>query len=190
MRPLPVELINFDAAWNGKTPVLTWATASEKNSAYFDIERSLDGATFEKVGQRQGAGNSSTRINYQFADVSLTVANATVYYRLRQVDTDGTTAFSPVRSLKTGAVSQAFQAGVLPNPYDKTVSVQFNSLSTAAVTLTVRNVLGQTVLTKTVSTAEGVQEVELSEAGSLPRGLYYLTVRQGNQQQVVRMSHQ
>ncbi|ALW84582.1 hypothetical protein AUC43_05475 [Hymenobacter sedentarius] len=170
--------------------VLTWATASEKNSAYFEIERSFDGESFESVGQRAGAGTTSARTNYQFVDTRLAQSAGTVYYRLRQVDATGETNYSPVRALQSSATARAIKAEVFPNPFDKTVTVQYYSLGTDAVTLTVRNVLGQTVLTQTVSTAEGVQEIKLSDAASLTRGMYYLTIRQGTQQQAVRISRQ
>ncbi len=191
VRPLPVELIGFDAAWAGKTPVLTWATASEKNNDYFAIERSSDGVAFQTIGKLAGAGSTSARTSYQYADGTLAqMAATTVYYRLRQVDTDGTTSFSPVRSLRVAAVvAQVFKANVFPNPYDSKVAVRVNSLGTDAISFTVRNVLGQTVLTKTVRVATGEQDVELAEATALPRGMYYLTVRQGNEQQVLRLSH-
>ncbi|SFQ24534.1 Por secretion system C-terminal sorting domain-containing protein [Hymenobacter arizonensis] len=188
--PLPVELISFDAAWNGKTPVLTWATATEKNSAFFDIERSFDGETFKAVGKHDAAGTTSARTNYKFVDASLgQTAAAVVYYRLRQVDVSGEMAYSPVRTLQVAATAKAFNAEVFPNPYDKTVAVQFTSLSNEAVSFIVRNVLGQTVLTKTVSAVAGSREEPLAEASALPLGMYYLTIRQGNQQQVLRLSH-
>ncbi|WP_157780941.1 T9SS type A sorting domain-containing protein [Hymenobacter sedentarius] len=190
LRPLPVELISFEAVKSDKVAVLTWATASEKNSAYFEIERSFDGESFESVGQRAGAGTTSARTNYQFVDTRLAQSAGTVYYRLRQVDATGETNYSPVRALQSSATARAIKAEVFPNPFDKTVTVQYYSLGTDAVTLTVRNVLGQTVLTQTVSTAEGVQEIKLSDAASLTRGMYYLTIRQGTQQQAVRISRQ
>ncbi|WP_426058167.1 T9SS type A sorting domain-containing protein [Hymenobacter sp. B1770] len=188
--PLPVELISFDAAWNDKTPVLTWATATEKNSAYFDIERSFDGETFSVIGKREAAGNTSARTNYQFVDAGLVRTTATtVYYRLHQVDVSGEDSYSPVRALQVAAASTAFNASVFPNPYDKKVEVEFNSSVASEVTFIIRNVLGQTVLTKTASFAAGAQKVGLDEAGSLPLGMYYLTIRQGGQQQVLRISH-
>jgi hypothetical protein len=188
--PLPVELISFTAQWNEKMPTLFWVTAMEKNSAYFDIERSYDGRTFSAIGKREAAGTTSSRTNYQFVDDKLRQGTtATVYYRLRQVDVDGTFVYSPVRTLRVAGAAQVFNAEAFPNPYDKTMSVQFNAFGTDAVTLTVRNVLGQTVLTKTVIAAAGVHKEEISEAGALPLGMYYLTIRQGGQQQVVRVSH-
>ena len=188
--PLPVELISFDATWSGKTPVLTWATASEKNSAYFDVERSYDGQSFEKIGQSPAAGNSSSRIDYQFIDTRFRAVGPVVYYRLRQVDVSGEVAYSPVRTLKKVAASDAFQAAVFPNPYTNTAAVRFNSLGDTDVKISLHNILGQTIFTKLVTAETGVQEVALPLVNSLPLGVYYLTIQQGNQQQVVRINHQ
>ena len=188
--PLPVELISFDAAWSGKTPVLTWATASEKNSAYFDVERSYDGQSFEKISQSPAAGNSSIRIDYRFADTRFGTANPVVYYRLQQVDVSGETSYSPVRVLQVATSGNAFKAAVFPNPYTNTAAVRFHSSGDTAVKISLHNILGQTIFTKLVTGEAGAQEVALPLVNSLPLGVYYLTIQQGNQQQVVRINHQ
>ncbi|GAA4382657.1 T9SS type A sorting domain-containing protein [Hymenobacter koreensis] len=190
-RPLPVELISFVAAWGERNPVLTWSTASEKNNAYFEVQRSLDGASFERVGQRAGAGTTTTRTSYQFTDLSLTqVSVRNVYYRLRQVDEDGQSTLSPVRAVQVPAVSQAFTGNVFPNPYSEKVSVRFESFEAGEVNLTVHNVLGQTVLATTAKVAAGTQELALPQAASLKTGVYYLTVQQGKHKQVLKMIHE
>jgi uncharacterized protein (DUF2141 family) len=102
--PLPVELTDFTATPNGHAAVrLAWATASEKNSARFEVERSLDGRSFGHVGSVPGAGSSSTPRTYTYLD-ALTLLPASsptlLYYRLRQVDQDGTASYSPVRTVR------------------------------------------------------------------------------------------
>lgn len=77
---------------------LAWATASEKNSAAFDVERSLDGFGFERLGTVTATGSSNTLRTYGFVDAKLPGA-ARLYYRLKQVDGDGTFAYSPVRTV-------------------------------------------------------------------------------------------
>ncbi|MBF9143195.1 Ig-like domain-containing protein [Hymenobacter properus] len=189
-RPLPVTLVSFEAAWAGKTPVLTWATASEKNSAYFDIERSFNGEGFEAVGRVTAAGNANARINYQFADQSLRLpAAGQVYYRLNQVDVTGERTYSPVQTLTTAKEGAAFEATAYPNPFDSKVAVQLFTPQAGDVALTLHNLMGQTVLTHTLTATPGTQEVVLPLADRLPAGIYYLTVRQGNTQQVLRLSH-
>ncbi|OGX81109.1 hypothetical protein BEN47_19430 [Hymenobacter lapidarius] len=188
-KPLPVELISFEAVRSDKVALLTWATASEKNSAYFAVERSVDGKSFESIGQRPGAGNTSARTNYEFADVRLgETAAPVVYYRLRQVDASGETAYSPVRRL-TGVGTATLDAAVFPNPYAGAVAVRFHSAGPEAPALTVRNVLGQLVMAATLAPGAGPQEVALPQAAAWPLGMYFLTIRQGAQQQVLRLSH-
>ena len=189
--PLPVELAGFEATWVNKVATINWATASEKNSAYFEVERSLDGNNFQAVGKLAGAGTTSIQTNYQFADVSLTKLTVpAVYYRLRQVDVSGEMSYSPVRVLQLTASSNAFQATVFPNPYTNTAAVRFHSSGDKAVKLSLHNMLGQSIFAKLVTAEAGVQEVALPLATSLPLGVYYLTIQQGNQQQVVRINHQ
>ncbi|QDA60637.1 T9SS type A sorting domain-containing protein [Hymenobacter jejuensis] len=118
-----------------------------------------------------------------------TVAN-TVYYRLRQVDASGEAAYSPVRTVQVPAVARAFKADVFPNPYQDVVTVRFTPAGTGAVTLTAHDMLGHILFTKTIAVGEGTQDIPLPQATVLQAGVYYLTVQQGNQQQVLKMSHQ
>jgi hypothetical protein len=86
-QPLPVELIYFEGYEYPSFNSLKWSTASEHNSDYFKIERSIDGENWEYVGTRLASGNSNTRINYSYLDTF----NEFVihYYRLIQMDYDG-----------------------------------------------------------------------------------------------------
>lgn len=115
--PLPVELVDFTAEANGDGALLAWHTASEKNSAYFAVERSTDGREFTKIGQRAGQGSKSTATAYTFQDDKLTSASAhplTTYYRLRQVDTNGAASYSPVRSITLGLQSASVRLEAYP----------------------------------------------------------------------------
>jgi hypothetical protein len=85
--PLPVELIYFDGVGNTSFNKLIWSTASEHNSDYFQIERSIDGAEWKTIGTKSASGNSNTKIDYSHIDsFDDFVIN---YYRLVQVDFDG-----------------------------------------------------------------------------------------------------
>ena len=95
--PLPVTLTSFTASTLTHGVKLNWATASELNSASFDVQRSTDGQSFQTIGTVGAAGNSTTPRYYTFNDV--TVFPGVKYYRLRQVDVDGTTAFSLVQTV-------------------------------------------------------------------------------------------
>ena len=105
------------------------------------------------------------------------------------MDISGEVSYLPVRVLQVAAAGNTFQAAVFPNHYTNTATVQFHSSGDNVVKLTLHNVLGQNIFTKLVTAAAGVQEVALPLSATLPLGVYYLTIHQGNKQQVVRINH-
>jgi hypothetical protein len=134
--PLPVKLVDFtaQAAPGGRSAQLAWTTASEVNNAYFDVERSLDGATYAQLGRIAGQGGKTTVTAYTFVDqqeLGTQPANL-VYYRLRQVDLDGTATYSPVRPVRLGAAQAAGQASLYPNPAQASTTLDLSTLPTAA----------------------------------------------------------
>ncbi|MEH0157245.1 hypothetical protein V6R21_24240 [Limibacter armeniacum] len=92
--PLPVELIFFSAKKQVNNILLTWATASETNNDYFEIQRSIDGKNYEVVGSVKGNGNSQSRIDYDFTDEF--IFSGIIYYRLKQIDYNGVFEFFPL----------------------------------------------------------------------------------------------
>ncbi len=109
---LPVTLTQFKAQKSGSSVVLQWATATERNNDKFVVERSITGDIFESIGDVQGAGNSVSSKQYRFEDK--TPQNGLNYYRLRQVDFDGTTEVSNI--LKVNMDKRQLVFSVYPNP--------------------------------------------------------------------------
>lgn len=117
--PLPVELAIFQGKSTAAGTALSWSTASERNSDYFAVERADDSPeNFRAIGRVKGAGTTSQRTQYDFVDAR---PAALSYYRLRQVDHDGTTSFSPVVVVKSAAFSQSL--AVYPSPATETVVI-------------------------------------------------------------------
>ncbi len=114
--PLPVTFTTFAGRQDGNSVVLEWATASENNNNYFEIERSIDGVNFVTIGYVDGAGNSSSLLNYEFTDNA--PEQGQLYYRLSQVDFDGKREFADkvVAVLYTG--SEIENLTIVPNPTD------------------------------------------------------------------------
>lgn len=95
--PLPVELTEFKVVPAQTVNQINWTTASEVNSDYFHVERSVNGGEWNLVGRVQSAGNSSTTLHYELEDYAFEpVVN---YYRLKQVDLDGTTKYYNIVSV-------------------------------------------------------------------------------------------
>jgi hypothetical protein len=96
--PLPVTLLNFKATEKNQTQVfLQWTTSNEINNDYFAIEVSADGKIFHEAGRVNGAGNSTSIINYTFIDFA--PLNGISYYRLKQTDKNGKTEYSSIVSV-------------------------------------------------------------------------------------------
>lgn len=109
---LPVELIKFSVQADSDHARLHWTTASEYNNAGFEIQRSSDGASFEKIGWEKGVGTSYVLQEYSFSDFNL--SPGVYYYRLKQIDNDGDFNFSKVRSVRFDQSSK--HLSVYPNP--------------------------------------------------------------------------
>jgi hypothetical protein len=116
--PLPIELIDFTVKEDNGHALLQWSTASELNNDVFLLLRTTDGIEYEMVGTVSGAGNSSTVLNYSFRDRN--PLKGLSYYKLRQVDFDGTAMDSePVAY--TNDASGGFQ--LFPNPTSRELTL-------------------------------------------------------------------
>ncbi|NML67701.1 hypothetical protein HHL22_21070 [Hymenobacter sp. RP-2-7] len=120
--PLPVVLVAFSGQALGGGNQLSWTTASEMNSAYFGLERSPDGVAFEQVGQVAALGNSASAHQYQYLDAAAPAG--TSYYRLRQVDQDGTLAYSATVALsRAEGLGAATQVQAFPTVFGAELNV-------------------------------------------------------------------
>ena len=188
--PLPVELTAFEAQLVGATALLTWTTSQELDNEFFAVERSTDGRRFVAVGRVAGAGTTRTRTEYRFTDALAEVrAGTTLYYRLRQVDYSGLVQYSPVRALQVGARTTALLASVQPNPLDATSSLRVVTPQAGPLSYTIHDAVGRQLAAESVMAAEGAQTLALPALAAARAGVYFLIVRQGSQQQVLRLSH-
>jgi hypothetical protein len=187
--PLPVALVAFTAERLGEDGLLKWATASELRNDHFEVESSIDGSTFRPLGQVAGAGTSSQAHSYRFVDKDLArYAAPLVYYRLRQVDTDGTSTFSPVRTvavpLAGGLLVQAY-----PNPSapGAAVALSIRTGQTGPALLRLTDMLGREVGHQQADLPAGATTLPLPGTGQLATGVYLLRVQQGGQQQTLKL---
>lgn len=100
MTPLPVEFKSFVLINEGESVRLSWSTASEKNNEYFALEKSDNGVSFIEFARIDGAINSTHLINYSYTDTD--PFNGISYYRIRQIDLDGTNKLSETKSIQMG----------------------------------------------------------------------------------------
>lgn len=95
---LPVTLARFDATGEGNTALISWSTTYETNSDRFEVERSVNGKSWEMIGSVKSSGESRQLIDYHFVDLHPVYSQENLY-RLRMVDIDGTFAYSRIRNL-------------------------------------------------------------------------------------------
>ncbi|MBO2012247.1 T9SS type A sorting domain-containing protein [Hymenobacter negativus] len=145
--PLPVELVSFTAqAVNNADAALAWTTASEKNNARFEVERSLNGTDYAWIGQVNGQGSTSQATAYALTDAGIgPKAAGLVYYRLKQVDADGAFSYSPVRSLSF-AKNLAPALGLYPNPAAGATTLDLRQLPAGAYEVRVLDATGRVVV--------------------------------------------
>ncbi|MCU0441355.1 MAG: GEVED domain-containing protein [Bacteroidia bacterium] len=177
VNPLPVTLTQFKASAVRSDAHLNWVTVSELNNAGFEVERSVDGRTFRKVGYVQGAGTTNITKRYAYIDRNaFTNANATVlYYRLRQVDFNGQSyTTQAVRVSK--ATNETTGIVAYPNPFSNVVSFDVTAAEEGTYTYTVMDVQGKVYATSKVDVKEGLNTVTVAESDKLAPGIYFLTV--------------
>ena len=161
--PLPVELISFTATKQPDYSVLLkWQTANEINNAYFEIERSTDAHSFHAVAKVNGAGTQSVKQSYQFTDdasADLFTTHQTLYYRLKQVDADGTYSNSHIVSVSSDDHTAPWN--VYPNP--ASTCVIFEGLNEEAV---IHDLLGHDLMI--------IQRNGVADIRALPDGIYLI----------------
>ena len=171
---LPVSLLYFRAKatqnTEGNAVGLAWATASELNAQNFKIERSRDLKAFELVAIVKAAGNSKEQHEYSSTDQKPSFG--TSYYRLTQIDFDGTPHFyTPVAIV---IEDKTLPFGVFPNPVNnKVFNLKVESADEAQITL--HNLLGNAVAIQTSKISETV--VEVKPQSELAVGTYIITVQ-------------
>ncbi|MFD2720725.1 T9SS type A sorting domain-containing protein [Hymenobacter monticola] len=171
-KPLPVELTVFTATPTARQQVaLHWETASEKNSQSFVVERSADGKVFRDNRTVEGAGTTQARTSYHVVDEQ--PLPGTSYYRLRQVDFDKRTSYSPVRVVRLGTRQEQgleVYPGPMANEWVVRSSLPVELLSGPGVALRVYDALGREQAA-TLASAELPGRWVLG-LHSLPTGIY------------------
>ncbi len=172
-RPLPVELKSFNVKAADLNSELTWATASELQNDHFDIERSLDGHSFESIGAVKGQGTSAHETSYRYTDIGAgRLSLKSIYYRLRQVDLDGGSSYSPVRVVKFERGTKGAIA-LYPNPHQGTAMLDLTALPALESQVEVLDLSG-----RVVGKFQLVGGLEHSlNLNTLPLGSYLIRVR-------------
>lgn len=184
--PLPLTLTAFSGRTNTNGNLLRWTTASEENTATFEIQRSdnASGAgNYHTIATLPAAGNSRQSIDYTYTDANVP-QSASVSYRLRMTDLDGSFTFSRILTLHPGQTSLGLR--ILPNPSAVPQYIAAHATQTGNATLTVTDLSGKLIIRKNIVLQAGDNSIEASSLHTLQRGFYLLTLDTDAQKQTIK----
>lgn len=185
---LPLELLSFGAMLKKNTVELNWITLWEKNLSHFEIERSLDGRTFQQTGLVFGVGNSDFKSSYSFKNNISELAAPIIYYRLKLVDQDGSYGYSDIRAIRLStSKNEVMTVMAYPNPVVNEVKITIpDSWQGTEVKYDLFNANGRVV--KSIRSAKASQ-TEMINMSDLGRGFYVLKASNGTevaQQKIIK----
>lgn len=166
--PLPVTLISFTVSKENETAQLKWSTSMETNSESFDIEHSLTGKSWKKVGNVPASGESSAEVKYSFMDAN--PAGGENLYRLKMIDADGTFAYSGIRSV---SIELGEGVVVYPNPVADRLYLKVTDW-TKIDKVQIFDLNGKAIFSSAKAPVEGI------DVKNLPSGLYAVSITRTN----------
>ncbi len=171
--PTAVQLLDFTGKVRMNDNQLLWATATEVNNDYFILYRSVDGQHFEPIKNIDGAGNSNILINYHFEDMD--VYPGTFYYRLDQVEYNGTVRSSEIVTLVRE--NQSMDAlSVYPVPANDIIHLVWNSAKEDSQEFSIIDILGRKLITWEQEMESNINHYPINISG-LPSGTYFIQAR-------------
>ena len=175
---VPVELLSFSASVTTNAVNLNWSTATELNNLGFEIQRNKEGTEFFTVGFVDGNGTTTELHNYSYTDKNLD--NGKYYYRLKQVDYDGSYEYSDIVEVEWRAFNSYVLEQNYPNPFNPTTTIRFSIKNKSNVRITILNAIGEEVAVVLNEEKEaGYHQVEFN-ATNLPSGVYFYQLRAGS----------
>lgn len=177
--PLPVDLVYFKAEKKENHVLLLWQTASEENNDYFEIQKSQNMIDYQTIGVVTGKGSTSMVSNYRYEDYLENIGM--VYYRLKQVDFDGSFEYSTISSLYFPLESLAIKIYPNPNQSGGNLRIFIPLEKPASVKVGFKNLLGMEIM----NWQGDVQTLNFNQIqlpGNLAKGTYILSIQMESEQ--------
>lgn len=178
---LPVKFLGFTVTKNNNSAILNWSVESEDaNTDKYEILRSSNGVDFQKVATLAAKNNGSSTNNYSFTQDNLsTIRNSgIIYFRIKQIDKDGKSVVTEIKSVRLGSKGLAF--GVYPNPIKQIANVNFELEKDTDVILSILDASGKQIMISQLQGFKGVNIKPLDMA-KLASGSYLLKVQVGTE---------
>ena len=184
---VPLRYADFNAAYKNNEVLLNWTTAYENSTETFDIERGSDSIHFSKLGSMRGYGTLGSINFYKYTDVQSAEVNALkdLYYRLKSVDVDKKTIYSPVIKIRIEGVTALRSVKVTPNPVISDIALHLQLNRTCDATVKVMNSTGYVVYSQLLQGAPGMNYLTLKGTAQLQSGLYFVQVLIGKDEKLM-----
>ncbi len=182
--PLPITLLSFDGHRANNNVILNWKTASEINNDYFEVQRSFDGFSYIPVVLVKGSGNSNEIISYSYTDQNN--QNGTTYYKLKQVDYDGTASFSDAISVSNDNSSENIFS-LQTNIVHSTLTVFVTSSNQNSCFMEIKDVMGKTISTQPLNVSKGNNSFQFN-ISSYNSGIYFFFLQDIQNKKVIASS--
>jgi hypothetical protein len=173
---VPVELASFSATSDKNDVILSWITATETNNRGFEIQRKTNGG-YERIGFVEGKGTTTEIQNYFFRDKNVLAGSCN--YRLKQVDYDGSFAYSDEIKIEICQPSVFFLSQNYPNPFNPATNIKYSIPEDGIVTLKVFDVLGKEVTTLVNEHQQAGTFYVVFDGSNLSSGVYYYQLNAG-----------
>ncbi len=177
---LPIKLNNFSARLYETETLLNWQTAEEISTSHFEIERSVDGINFIKVGSVLALGNSSSNKDYSHNDKlpETVLSLSKIYYRLKSVDLDGRFTYSDIVTILLNRKMD--QIIVFPNPAKDKLNIQATAMEAGNGMIQIIDVNGKIVFKKEIRLTKGSNAFNF-DINLLNAGNYFLKMQVGDE---------
>ncbi len=179
---IPVELSSFTAEIQDKNVLLKWITSTETNNMGFEIERSVSASTTQRTWKKldfvSGNGTTTEKSTYLFVDNNPVAGKS--YYRLKQIDFEGSSKTYPSVEVNFGNANEYSIAQNFPNPFNPVTEINFSLEKSGYTTLKVYNILGSEVATLINGNLEAGKHSVQFDAKDLTSGVYLYTIKSNN----------
>jgi len=180
---LAVNSIVATATANGNVATIKWNTVGENGVAKFEVEKSIDGTSFAKIGE-ESAKNTATA-SYTTTDKD--VVSTTTFYRIKAISTDGTNAYSNIAKVTYNL--QVTTYNLFPNPLTgKNLNVQLGNVVAGKYLISITNALGQKVAESTIAHTGGNGTHAINIERTIATGVYNVVIRDVNNKEQVYQS--
>jgi hypothetical protein len=173
--PLPLTLLSFTLEKENGSADLNWIVSDQVNTSFFDVQRSVDGLDFTSIGTVAASGTSSVSMDYSYRDPLNGISQGSVFYRLRMVDIDGISSYSPVREIAVDGSDQPLVA-ISPNPASILLILRFGAVPEGRFDLIIVSAGGQMVKSQQIAVAQHAA-FYFSRPSGMAAGTYFVTIK-------------